>query len=135
MKALSVRQPWAWLLAAGHKDIENRTRRTSYRGPLLIHAAKGMTAREYEEAFQFVLDTGGMELMHAMPGYRELERGGIVGVADLFDCVPPSRRASLWHVDGCYGFAVRNARPLPFVPYTGRLGIFDVPDDVIAAAA
>jgi ASCH domain len=40
MKALSVRQPWAWLIIAGHKDVENRSWTTTYRGPLLIHAAR-----------------------------------------------------------------------------------------------
>jgi hypothetical protein len=37
-------------------------------------------------------------------------------------------------MEGCYGFYLRNARPLPFIPYKGQLGIFDVPDDVIQAA-
>ena len=40
MKTLSVRQPWAWLIVYGGKDIENRSWRTPYRGPLLIHAGK-----------------------------------------------------------------------------------------------
>lgn len=40
MKYLTVRQPWAWLLVNGHKDIENRSWPTKYRGPLLIHAAQ-----------------------------------------------------------------------------------------------
>jgi len=38
LPALSVRQPWAWLIVSGLKDIENRPRPTHYRGPLLIHA-------------------------------------------------------------------------------------------------
>jgi hypothetical protein len=40
MKALSIRQPWAWLIITGHKDVENRSWTTTYRGPLLIHAAR-----------------------------------------------------------------------------------------------
>lgn len=40
MKALSVRQPWANLIADGSKTIEVRTRPTKYRGPLLIVSAK-----------------------------------------------------------------------------------------------
>jgi hypothetical protein len=38
VKALSIRQPWAWLIANGHKDIENRSWNTNYRGAFLIHA-------------------------------------------------------------------------------------------------
>ena len=38
MRCLTVRQPWAWAIVAGLKSIENRSRRTTHRGPLLIHA-------------------------------------------------------------------------------------------------
>ena len=40
MKALTLTQPWATLVAVGAKRIETRSWRTSYRGPLAIHAAK-----------------------------------------------------------------------------------------------
>ncbi|MCB2188832.1 MAG: ASCH domain-containing protein [Deltaproteobacteria bacterium] len=39
MKCLSIRQPWASLIVAGMKDVENRSWATKYRGPVLIHAA------------------------------------------------------------------------------------------------
>jgi len=39
MKTLSVKQPWAYLLCAGIKDIENRTWKTNYRGRVFIHAS------------------------------------------------------------------------------------------------
>ena len=47
MKALSIRQPWAWLIVNGHKDIENRQWRTHFRGKIYVHAAKGMTRGDY----------------------------------------------------------------------------------------
>ncbi|MEI3544750.1 MAG: ASCH domain-containing protein [Alphaproteobacteria bacterium] len=37
---LSIRQPWAWLIVNGYKDIENRTWPTHFRGKVLIHAGK-----------------------------------------------------------------------------------------------
>ncbi len=40
MKALSIMQPWAWLIVNGHKDIENRNWPTRFRGPVYIHAGK-----------------------------------------------------------------------------------------------
>ncbi|MBY4726644.1 MULTISPECIES: ASCH domain-containing protein [Burkholderia] len=129
MKALSIRQPWAWLVAHGHKDIENRSWPTSYRGPLLIHASKGMTRAEYENAMRFAIVAG--VAYEQLQRFDDSARGGIIGVTDLFDCVPPSRAESPWHIEGNYGFALRNARPLPFLPYTGRLGIFEVPDEVL----
>ena len=56
LKALSIRQPWAWLIVNGFKDVENRNWRTHWRGRLLIHASKGMTlagttAHPFQDAF------------------------------------------------------------------------------------
>ncbi|MEU0468957.1 ASCH domain-containing protein [Amycolatopsis sp. NPDC006131] len=39
MKAITVRQPWAWAIAKGYKPIENRTWSTDHRGLIAIHAA------------------------------------------------------------------------------------------------
>ena len=44
MKALTLTQPWASLVACGAKTIETRSWRTPYRGPVAIHAAKGFPA-------------------------------------------------------------------------------------------
>ena len=51
---LSIRQPWAWLVAHGWKNIENRTWQTNYRGRLLIHAAGGMTSEGVGSFWPFV---------------------------------------------------------------------------------
>ena len=48
IRVLSMRQPWAWLVAAGYKTIETRTWRTNYRGPLLIHACGKWNAKNVE---------------------------------------------------------------------------------------
>lgn len=134
MKAISIRQPWAWLIAHGFKDIENRSRRTSYRGPILIHASQGMTQREYEDADAFLAYTAALKHIR-LPEPGDLARGGIVGVADLHDCIPPELRASPWHIDGAHGLAMRDAQPLPFKPYKGQLGIFYVPDAILKEPA
>src|SRR4029077_7780438 len=47
MKARTFRKPYAWAIIHGGKDIENRNWNTSYRGPLLIHAAKVLTRADY----------------------------------------------------------------------------------------
>ena len=54
---------------------------------------------------------------------KHIERGGIVGQANLVDCVTES--TSEWF-DSPYGFVLENAQPLPFQPCKGRLGIFDL---------
>lgn len=42
MKAITIRQPWASLIALGEKKIETRSWQTKYRGPILIHAGKSV---------------------------------------------------------------------------------------------
>jgi hypothetical protein len=118
LPALSIRQPWAWLIIIGGKDIENRNWPTKYRGRFLIHAAKGCTPQEHQdaEAFAWCNDV-------EVPALGTLDRGGIIGEAEIVDCVTESD--SCWFV-GKYGFVLRNAKPLPFTPCKGALGFFKV---------
>ena len=116
MKALSIRQPWAWLIVNGHKDIENRDWTTKVRGRVLIHASKGMTRDEYAFAFVHAEEQG-----VKIPAFGDLERGGIVGEAEIVDCVED--HPSPWFF-GDYGFVLREAKPLPFRPCKGMLGFF-----------
>jgi hypothetical protein len=118
MKALSIRQPWAYLIITGDKDIENRTWATAYRGPVLIHAGKTM---DYD-ALDLLLAAGVV-----IPHNSLLPRGGFVGIAALTGVVTHS--ASPWF-DGPYGWTFGKVHRLPFYPYRGRLGLFDVPDDL-----
>lgn len=118
MKALSIRQPWAWLIVNGHKPIENRSWRTAHRGPLLIHASQGMTRAEYSDARDLAEQLG-----IAIPAFDDLERGGIVGQATVTGCIADSD--SPWFF-GKYGFELVDAKPLPFQPMRGRLSIFEV---------
>lgn len=122
MKAISIRQPWAWLIVNAGKDIENRSWRTPYRGAVLIHAAKGCTAKEYVEAFLFA-EQFVPEIVRRMPDRKSIERGGIVGMADIVGCVKES--SSPWFF-GPNGFVLRNQKKLPFFECKGRLGFFDV---------
>jgi len=126
MKALSVRQPWAWLLVNGHKDIENRSWQNSFRGPLLIHAGKAMTQTEYLDVLDFLASKERLQhLADMLPAPADLERGGIVGSVEVIGCF--NDHPSPWFM-GEYGFLVRNQKPLPFRPFAGMLGLFEVPD-------
>ena len=117
MKAISVQQPWAWLLANGHKDIENRSWHTKMRGEVLIHASKGMTRAEYAEAKKLC------DILHVkLPAFEELDRGCIVGRMEIFDSVEYSD--SPWYF-GQVGFCVRFAKPCKPVPFKGQLQFFE----------
>lgn len=161
-RALSIRQPWASLIVRSDitdpsereraermqilKTIENRNWPTRLRGGFLVHAAKGMTEAEYRAADDFAAQA--VEGKTSMAGDivracadRKAPRGGIVGYAELVDCIssmrhealkPPQRSA--WFI-GEYGFQLANIHPLPFMPTTGRLGFFEVevPEDYLPA--
>ncbi|MBN8749487.1 MAG: ASCH domain-containing protein [Variovorax sp.] len=122
MKALSIRQPWAWLILNAGKDIENRQWWTSFRGPVLLHAAKGCTRAEYEDAADFAVTCCGLS-PGTMPPLADIHRGGVVGIAEISDCV--RRSDSPWFM-GAYGFVLTNVRPVPFTPIKGALGFFEV---------
>lgn len=122
MKALSIRQPWAWLICNGGKDIENREWSTRFRGRFVVHAGKSMTKAEYGACVLFIAS---MRTEWRLPAYDILKQqcGGIVGEAEIIDCVTES--SSPWFC-GTFGFVLANARPLPFAPCNGALGFFNL---------
>lgn len=144
MKALSLRQPWAWLVSTGLKPVENRVWHTNVRGNFLIHAAKGMTKDEYDDAIDFVRETVAHFKLPAIevPAFDVLERGGIVGRARIVDVLPPCKTenpsfyapcAHAWHMQGQYGFRLADAHPLPFTPCSGLQRWFTPPLVVLRA--
>jgi hypothetical protein len=118
MKALSVRQPWAQLIAQGDKTVEVRSRPWSYRGQLVICA----TARPIE------LDDDG----------KPLPVGCTVAIVDMVDCRPlrPDDAAPAC-MDGNYGdftkdecagkwaWVLSNSRMVENVPVKGQLQPWD----------
>ena len=134
MKALSIRQPWAWLIVNGYKDVENREHNIgSHFGPLLIHASKTLTASDYNACKLFLRgDPALMHLEELLPDLADLPCGGIVGSVNVVgkiingaDFLDPTSSAAAWYT-GAVGFYMTNAQPLPFRPWKGRLGFFNV---------
>jgi hypothetical protein len=120
VKALSIRQPWAWLIVSGYKDVENRTWATTHRGLFLIHASGRPMTRSEEADLRLWCEEVGID-----PPAFPLPTGGIVGRAVLDDCVTSDPEDSPWF-EGPYGFLLGDTEPLPFFPCKGRLGFFDV---------
>lgn len=79
MKILTVRQPWAWAIIHGGKDVENRVRNIagSYRGPVAIHVAKSIAKIDYRS----YLHVEG----HGYDAKADQHLGEIIGVVDLID--------------------------------------------------
>ena len=118
--ALSIRQPWAWLIVNGFKDIENRDWRTNFRGRVLVHAGKKYGRAEKRDAY-IVFAVFGIQIPET------LELGGIVGSVEIVDCVTQS--GSPWFRDGGFGFVLERPEVLPFRPLGGKLGFFNVAGD------
>lgn len=121
--AISVRQPWAWALIHAGKDCENRSAASLRHMPLpppgrrlAIHAAKGMTREEYEDAADFMESLG-----VTVPAAGDLLRGCIVG--DVSYCGTTSENASRWFF-GPRAIIVGDARYCDPIYKVGALGLF-----------
>src|SRR5713101_4125399 len=114
MRALTVRQPWAWAIVHAGKDIENRSWTNRHAiSTIAIHAGYGVDPLE--------------ELPRGVkkPGKNELIRGAIIGVVDVVDIV--DRHRSKWFI-GPLGSVLRNPRRLREPIFCkGRLGLWQLP--------
>lgn len=132
--ALTVRQPWAWACAKGHKPIENRSRPVSYRGPLAIHAAKKWDDNGIEalrEVVHQVRAQGGTLPPSLAEDGPHAGTGVVIAVVDLVDVCVDGRwddcDCGPWARPGQTHWKLANPRLLdqPF-PATGRLGLWEV---------
>lgn len=110
MIALSIRQPWAYLILTRGKDVENR----SWPCPakhlgttILLHAGVAKPS----------IDT-------TIYGSLDLLFGGIVGMVQIVGCVSDS--LSDWAIPTMFHWLLANARSLQFHPCKGQLGFFEV---------
>lgn len=120
--AISVRQPWAWAIIHGGKDVENRVKhaitlgRMDQHKRIAIHASKGMTRDEYESAADF-MDT----IDVVCPRPDKLDRGSIIGSVEVTGIVKDSQ--SKWFF-GPWALELANAESFHPIPASGQLGSF-----------
>ena len=110
MKALTIRQPWASLIAQGDKTIEVRSWPTKYRGPLLITAS-------------------------AKPAGHG-PTGCTICLVDLIDCRPMTNAdlpaACLdYYYDGDFAWLLTAPRPVENLPIKGKLSIWSPPEETL----
>ena len=112
VKALTVRQPWASLIMAGIKDVENRSWSTNHRGLLAIHAGS-------------TLEADGLALHGPLLTDRaKLPRGAMLGTVTLADVV--EGHDSRWALSGYYHWLLTDPRPLePPRLMPGHLGLWN----------
>lgn len=127
MKALTICQPYAHLIAIGEKRVENRTWPTSYRGPLAIHAGK---SRSW---------LGGYS-----PG-PDMVFGAVVATARLLACLHIDQIMGgdldarfMWakehqHTEGPWCWVLDDVKRLPTpINYRGAQGLWDIPDEALS---
>lgn len=139
MRALTVRQPWAWAIMHAGKDIENRSWLPAPAGILgeriAVHASLGHDAASYEAYADL---TG-----HHAP--RDLPRGVVLGSVMLAGWVASDGSASdpslqrflqsRW-LQGPYGWVLQAPRPAnELVACRGALGLWRLPADLLAQVA
>ena len=57
MKVITIKEPWATLIAEGYKEYEFRVWKTNYRGEVLIHAGKSVDQDKLKKLFsQFLIE-------------------------------------------------------------------------------
>jgi len=127
MKALSIRQPWAWLICAGYKNIENRTWSTKFRGRIYVHTGKKPDIdgwQHLEECYEnYPNGTEWIDVFQTTPQKLLDICGCIIGEVDIVDYVTESK--SPWFI-GRYGFVLAN--PVLYdkpIPCMGKLGFFE----------
>lgn len=129
MKALTVRQPWAFAIASGQKKIENRTWPTSHRGGLAIHAGSSwsdLRGRSLEIWREVIAD---------LPAFETLPFGQIVCVVNVVDCVPLEKVQGQPFAEGPWCWILEDVRVIsPGITWRGSQGLFSVPDEVIQKA-
>ena len=148
MKALTMTQPWATLVAIGENSIETRSWGTRHRGPLAIHAAKGFPrdARELTRLSPYRQALA----RHGYPDAAALPLGGVIAVAALDDVMRFDRK-SLTEVRsrarrgelppheadfgdfsaGRYGWILKEVKPLSEpIPARGMLGLWELPKEL-----
>lgn len=129
MKALSVRQPWAYLICARLKDVENRTRKTNYRGKVLIHSPANDDKR-YPDCFT---DQQWIAINEYFKGdlVREPLHSCIIGSIEIIDCIQGFD--SIWAEANQWHWLLKNPvlfdKPVLNVP--GKLGIWDYEGDYV----
>ncbi len=142
MRALTIHQPWAWLIvrpditkphersamyAVGKmKDIENRSWHSNVRGRILVHAGVSYSPRTHDYLCRWIREHFDIHL----PAFHCLPRGGVVGEVEITDCVRES--TSRWKDPDSFGLVLRNSAPREFVPFKGKQRWFDVPDELLA---
>lgn len=130
IKAITVQQPWAWCIAAGHKLIENRVWATTYRGPLAIHAGKTVDTASLDVVKNMLVELGVIpDLGTAAPHPHLKATGAVVAIVDLTGICTDLMgcRCGVWAATGKKHWQLKNIHAFADpVPARGAQGLWDI---------
>lgn len=130
MKAISIRQPWASLTAAGIRDIDISNRDTKYRGEILLVASSRRVGRDFgiDVPIDWYCRLRNAQALGVVPYDEEVPVSAIIGYAFLEDCCP-TMQDSPWSAIG-NNWIIRDAHILdsPIYGVKGKQGLFDISD-------
>lgn len=119
LKAISIKQPFAWFVVNGFKPLENRNTLKNFKGDVLIHTGKKWDDNWMEK---MKIDSTTQMAIRSMSALKsQYPFGGIVGVATFTGSITESDSA--WFV-GKYAFQIENAYEIDFIKCKGKLGFF-----------
>jgi len=140
MRALSIRQPWAYLIAIGAKTIENRSWHTPIQGPLIICAGKELAPLDQREDARQRAEVYGIEIPDDVgpDASRVCARTGVIAaVTMLTGCAiyRPNSSTGIWHDDQGHHLELGATIPASTaVPVKGALGFFQVEEALLDRA-
>lgn len=147
MKALTILQPWASLIALGEKKIETRSWYTKYRGPLAIHAGKGskpyyQTLANIDKSFNNALTQSkewNPDIFETLPLGCVVATCNLVACEKVFADYGKDAQLESGHIvygneytfgdysEGRYAWILDDIRPLGIpIPFRGQQGLWDL---------
>jgi len=136
MKAISLHQPWASLIAIGAKEMETRHWTTEYRGPIAIHAAKSKAneAVFYSEPFRSVFASAYIRNFDQLPFGAIIAEGVLERIFKADGIAPKLSANEKAFGDFSAGRAawwIKHIRAFEPVPFVGQQGLFEIPVNLI----
>jgi hypothetical protein len=120
MRAVSIRQPWAWAIARGHRPVTNQDVPTAYRGPMLVHASMRV---DLSSCHSPLIRSAGWD-----PADPLATLGAVIAVAELTGVCSPGEvcECGPWAEEGSHHWRISGVRALPRpVVALGRLGLWE----------
>lgn len=130
-KAISIKQPWAYLICAGIKDVENRTWPTKYKGRVYIHASAKPVGQYFSEGvftadqLNYLIQSKKIDLI------EKVQLSAIIGHVDIVNCISKERNGkgsdSIWAEPDCFHWILRNPVLFdkPILNVKGKLSFWD----------